>query len=104
MKGDAHMRRASGIIRLDIVKSDERVLPAPPTTRSFDVIWATSIIAVRHGADSDDHIHSPEICLESRACVWQRLLRIRPPRLDLRREHPMRVFDEAGQRTCVVQP
>ena len=95
------MRGPPRIIRLDVVEPDESVLPAPPCARGLDDVRVRSgLIVVR--ADGDDHVRRPEIRLEGRAGV-RRLLRIRPPRLDLGREHPVRVFDEAGQRLRAVQ-
>jgi hypothetical protein len=99
--GETHMRGPPRIIRLDVVEPDESVLPAPPSARGLDV-RAGSVVAVR-GADSDDHVRRPEIRLEGRAAVRWRLLWIRPPRLDLGREHSMRVFDEAAGRVVQSQ-
>lgn len=101
------MRGPPRIIRLNIVEPDESVLPAPPCARGLDIQSrpVSLIVAAVRGADGDDHVRRPEIRLEGRARC-RLLLRIRPPRLDLGREYPMRVFDEAarrGQRPRVAQ-
>ena len=91
------MRGPPRIIRLDVVEPDESVLPAAPSARGLD-FRDRSVV----GADGDDHVRRPEIRLEGRAAV-QYLLWIRPSRLDLGREYPMRVFDEAAGRIVQSQ-
>src|ERR1700761_9285677 len=97
------MRGPTRIIRLDVVEPDEHILPTTPIPRSLDGVQTISPVAVAIvRANGDKYVRRPEIRLERHARMW-RLLRIRPPRLDLRREYLMHVFDEAGQRPRAVQ-
>jgi hypothetical protein len=117
------MRGSSGVIRLDVVKPDERVFPTTPSARSLQQIpsanLSLNLIIIASAAvrcvvtDGDDHVRSPEIRLECGAGVsvgpivvprTTGLLGIRPTRLDFGREDPVGVIKKTrtGERARVV--